>query len=165
MIRHLMLQLHPQRQEGLDWHTISFSGKADLEKNCGQKIKSWNYNNPTFIIMRDNDGADCIALKARLECKVQHLGKPYKIRLVCQELESWFLGDLTAVQAAYPASNALQNQSKATYRDPDSLTNASELLSQITGTKAKVGRAQSIAKHLSLAQNTSTSFNVFLQTL
>ena len=57
---------YPNRIEGVDWHVITFEGKADLEKNAVSKMRAWSYNDPHFIYLRDSDGADCRALKSRL---------------------------------------------------------------------------------------------------
>jgi hypothetical protein len=77
--------------EGIDWLIISFQGKADLEKQFPHRIKSWNYNSPHFIILRDNDGGDCLVLKEKLSARARETGKPFSIRIVCQGLESWFI--------------------------------------------------------------------------
>lgn len=146
--------------EGIDWQIISFQGKADLEKQFPQRMKSWSYNSPHFIILRDNDGGDCHLLKEKLSARARETGKPFSIRIVCQELESWFIGDLSAVQAAYPASKADQQIKKAKYRAPDRLGNPSEELAKLINVSGKVGRATRISKYLNLAANRSHSFNV-----
>lgn len=165
VLHKLLTELWPAASEGLDWQIIAHQGKADLESNMVRKIESWNYNAPHFIILRDNDGGDCLALKNRLLDLVSQTSKPHHIRIVCQELEAWFLGDLKAVEAAYPNSNAASKQNSNPYRTPDMPTNASQLIEQFTGVSTKVGRAEQIAHHLDLSANRSYSFQVLVRTL
>lgn len=53
-----------------------------------------------FLVMRDQDRADCRDVKARLQDLVRATGKQDKtlIRIACHELESFYLGDLEAVE-------------------------------------------------------------------
>lgn len=81
-----------------------------------------------ILIVRDNDGADCRVLKKRLLSLVPVGAPEHRIRLVCQELESWFLGDLEAVASAYPTARRRALFARLGSRDPDDLTNASDLL-------------------------------------
>jgi len=160
----LFERLHPNLVEGIHWQIIHFQGKADLEKNFPRKMKAWSYLSPHFIILRDNDGADCQTLKVKLAERAASTGRAFHIRIVCQELESWFLGDLAAIEAAYPSSNASKFSGTAKYRDPDRLTNASSELAKITSVSGKTSRAHAIAKHLQPEINRSKSFQVFLKT-
>ncbi len=163
VIKSVLAQTWPERLEGVDWLVIAFDGKADLERKIHDKMKSWNYGNPHFIIVRDNDGGNCVALKERLHNIACKSGKPHHVRIVCQELENWFFGDLAAVAAAYPKATIPQNYHS--YRVPDRLNNASQELGKLTGDITKIGRAETIAKHLSPDNNSSHSFNVFYTTL
>lgn len=165
VIKKVMTELCPYASEGFHWQIISHQGKADLETNLVRKMTTWNYNSPHFIILRDNDGGNCRTLKNRILELAAKTNKPHHVRLVCQELEAWFLGDLVAVERAYPDSNASSYATRNPYRTPDHPTNASQLLEELTQTSAKVGRANQIAQFLDLNANTSHSFNVFISTL
>ena len=165
VLRKLLAGLWPSALEGLHWHIIHHQGKADLESNLVDKMRSWNYNSPHFIILRDNDGGDCQALKNRLLDLATSTSKPHHIRIVCQELEAWFLGDLEAVEAAFPKSDATSYQNRNPYRFPDKPTHPSQLIAELTGTSAKVGRAEEIAPHLNSETNRSPSFQVLRRTL
>ncbi|NKC15276.1 MAG: DUF4276 family protein [Gammaproteobacteria bacterium] len=146
---------------GVDWISLSFQGKSDLEKNISLKMQQWNYSDPHFVILRDQDGADCTVVKERLNQKAKEGNKPYSIRIVCQELESWFLGELDAVEAAYPHINAGKLRNKAKFRKPDDLTNASQELEKLVDVKGKVGRAKAIAEHFQPPRCVAHSFSVF----
>jgi len=152
----------PKRIHGVDWHIISFQGKADLKRKMAEKMRAWNYGDPHFVILRDNDGADCRALKEKIRVDAEKGNKPHHVRLVCQELESWFIGDLEAVAAAYPNRSVRAGASK--YRKPDRLNNASQELAGIVGERGKVGRAERIAQHMQPERNRSASFRVAFQT-
>ncbi|MEZ5329110.1 MAG: DUF4276 family protein [Verrucomicrobiales bacterium] len=162
-LEQLMGRHFPDRIKGFHWFVIDFNGKSDLEREFPKRMKIWNYGDPLFVILRDNDGSDCIKLKKRLHDLAAPMAKPFKIRVVCQELESWFLGDSQAVNAAYPDCR-FSNQT-AKYRNPDKMTNASQKLAELTGEFSKVGRASLIAAHLDPTRNVSRSFQVFFETL
>lgn len=162
-VRCLMERHRPDLAEGLDWFVFSYNGKSDLERNVVARMRQWNYGNPQFLILRDADGGDCRQIKEDLSRLADSGGKPYKVRIVCQELESWFLGDSQAVQAAYP--HCCFSNRTAAYRDPDLIGNASQELARLTGDRTKVGRARLIAPHLEPARNCSRSFRVFFETL
>jgi hypothetical protein len=161
-LRELMPAHFPGFLEFQHWLILDHKGKSDLESSFPKKMKAWCEPGVRFIILRDNDGSDCRRLKKNLIAKVPTKPPKYLIRIVCQELESWFIGDLAAVAAAYPAAArqaAFKGLSKA---DPDELTNASELLKELTGTGAKRARAVEIAKRMQPRKNRSKSFNVFV---
>ena len=162
-VDHLIRRHYPRLVEGSDWFVLPFSGKSDLENNILVKMRCWNYGDPVFVILRDADGGDCVALKQRLRKLAKPAKKPFKIRIVCQELESWFLGDAAAVKQAYPRSSFSNEQER--YRNPDRLTNASEELAKLTGDSTKVRRALTIATHLVPSRNCSHSFQMFGRTL
>jgi hypothetical protein len=159
----LMSRQFPDLIQGLDWFVIDFNGKTDLERRFPDRMRKWNYGDPLFVILRDNDGSDCRKLKERLEKLAAPIDKPFKVRVVCQELESWFIGDSEAVHAAFPACRYSNGTAK--YQDPDKLTNASQELAELTGDHTKVGRASMIAPHLEPTRNRSRSFQLFFETL
>ena len=117
--------LWPSSIRGVHWMVLSFQGKADLENLITRKLRQWHYGHPHFVILRDNDGGDCLATKQRLRDLAEASGKPFHVRIVCQQLESWLLGDLQAIERAYPRA-AIRD--KAKFRTPDRLANASQEL-------------------------------------
>lgn len=164
-LRNLLPKLFPEFLEYEHWLIIHHQGKSDLERSYPRKMREWLEPGVRFIILRDNDGADCVALKQRLVSKIPDNAPEYLVRIVCQELEGWFLGDLDAVAAAYPFAARHQSFKSLSKKDPDELTNASELMKHLTGTQAKVSRASMIAQHMQPANNRSTSFHVFVNGL
>lgn len=153
----------PDAVEGWHWLVIDYNGKSALEKKFPARMRSWSFGEPLFVILRDADGADCLQIKQRLAALASPCGKPFKVRIVCQELESWFIGDSEAVRRGYPHCRFTNETAK--FRNPDRLTNASQELTRLTSECAKVPRAQVISQYLDPARNRSCSFQVFFSTL
>ncbi len=163
-LRALLPKLFPEWEEEVDWVPIVFSGKQDLLKGMVSKLRGWREPGIRFVILLDNDNGDCHALKEKLlrnaACR-QEVG--VLVRIVCQELESWFLGDLAAVLKAYPGAQLKPGHPPARFRNPDAVSNASEEIEKLTETKAKVVRAKEIAPRMTPSQNLSRSFQVFIE--
>lgn len=148
------------------FQVIPHEGKQDLEKSIPRKLRAWNnYESMEykFIILRDKDGGDCISLKNNLVQLCFNAGRPDSlVRIVCNELESWFLGDLNAVEKGIGIKNICAMQKKRKFRNPDDLTNAFDELKKLCGTYQKIGGAKKISPYLDLENNSSHSFNVFV---
>lgn len=155
----------PDKVVGVDWIALSFQGKTDLEKNIIPKMRGWNFGVPHFVILRDQDGGDCVILKTKLSEIAAQGGHRFTVRVVCNELESWLLGELDAVEAAYPASRAGRYRNTARFRNPDVLGSASDELSRLIDVTGKVGRAGAIASFFDPVRCTSRSFQVFWRTV
>ncbi|MGK5094182.1 DUF4276 family protein [Deltaproteobacteria bacterium TL4] len=143
-----------------------FEGKQDLEKQLERKLKHWNRPNSLFLVLRDQDSGDCYQIKQSLLHKVQASGKESKtlIRIACHELESFYLGDLVAVEKGLSLPNLPRYQTQQKYREPDTLANAAEELCKLTKNRyQKVSVSRSIAPYLNLEKhNRSVSFNTLL---
>jgi len=162
---------HLARKLGLQERTLCLEhqGKSDLERSFPRKITSWRAPRPPrFIIMRDSDGADCLRLKGQLsELVPERAQKRVKIRIVVQELESWYIGDLDAVRRAGLISENMlaRHKGKARLRNPDEIRHAKQTFkTQIAG-GGQIELARSIGPHLSLADNRSRSFHAFVGAL
>jgi hypothetical protein len=165
-LRALLPKVYPDWREERDWVPVVFPGKQALEKGIDPKLRAWREPGIRFVILRDNDNGDCRALKARLLQKnTCRPAEEVLVRIVCQELESWFLGDIPAILSAYPRCGLNAGSMPTKFRDPDTLGNASEELAKLTKTKAKCTRAQAIAPAMNPQQNRSHSFHVFLSGL
>lgn len=167
-LRALLPRLFPDWVEDEHWMVLTHRGKTALEASIPRKIRQWNRPADRFVILRDNDGGDCIGLKGRLRALAA--ARPESevlIRIVCQELESWFLGDLQAIRVAMGRLPVHARQDSSTFREPDRLTNAAAELGRLTGIPGKLARAAAIARHLDVdpARNRSRSFGVFVSGL
>lgn len=152
--------------ENISYICIAHQGKQDLCQSIPKKIKAFQFNLSTkFVIVHDQDSHDCKKLKADLLQLCKNSGQSEVIiRIICHELESWFLGDLTAIEKAYklkPQSlSKKQNQNK--FRNPDQLNSAKEELRKLVSEYYPGTHSRAIAPYLSLTENKSHSFQVFL---
>jgi len=148
---------------GIFVHYVVFEGKQDLEKQIVRKLRHWQKPNSIFLLMRDQDAAICTTVKEKLVQLCNIAQKPEAlVRIACQELESFYFGDLTAVKEALHV-NLDPYINKAAYRIPDSIVNPAKKLEKITGRiYQKIGGSREIGKIISLTHNSSHSFNTLI---
>ena len=144
---------------------VVFEGKQDLEKNIIRRLRGWRAPDTVFIVLRDQDGGSCVAVKQTLSEKCQSAGRPDAIvRIACRELESWYFGDLSAVERGLGVGNLVRYGNKRQYRIPDAIRSPAFELSKITrNAYQKVSGSRDIGPKLSLDRNKSHSFRVFVQ--
>lgn len=158
----LLPRLVPGWVEHQHFQCLAFEGKSDLQTNVPRKLRHWKEPGVRFVVVRDNDGAVCVKLKDQLAQLCNDAGRPDTlVRLVCQHLESWYLGDLAAVATAFDV-NADTDPLKRKFAEPDRMTNAEQELARLAPAYQKVGGARAIAPHLSVERNTSHSFHAFV---
>jgi Domain of unknown function (DUF4276) len=158
----LLEGLLPRLLPSLPFLCITHEGKQDLERSIPRKLKAWREPGVRFVVVRDNDRGDCHALKARLADLCREGGHPETlIRIACQELEAWYLGEPEALAKAYgDRLSGLAN--KARYRNPDALPRPSEELAKLVPAYQKISGARRLGPLLSEEGNRSKSFHVFL---
>lgn len=149
--------------EDIDCKFVVFQGKQDLQKQLKRKLRSWMKPNSRFVVLRDQDSHDCHIVKKNLKTICKEAQRPETlIRIACHELESWFLGDLKAVEEAFGVRGLADKQDKSKYRKPDRLNNAAQELSRITQMKyQKVAGSRAIGQLMDIENNKSRSFKVF----
>lgn len=162
--RTLLEGLLPRFLPALRFQCISHEGKQDLEKSIVRKLRAWKEPGVHFVVLRDNDGGDCHALKARLLglCK-EGRRSDSTVRIACQELEAWYLGDCEALAGAFGQDELRNLHARERFRDPDAIAQPSRALEELIPSFQKVSGARSMARHLSPGANRSRSFNVFLE--
>lgn len=70
--------------------------------------------------MRGNGNGDCLALKQRLRELCHNTGHDEAIiRIVCQELEAWYLGQPEAMATAFDDESLSNLGEVPRFRDPD----------------------------------------------
>lgn len=159
----LLEGLLPRFFPGLPFLCVPHEGKQDLEKSIPRKLRAWNEPDARFIIVRDNDGGDCRALKQRLVELCGQRNKPDAIvRLACQELEAWYFGDVEALAEAFENSALRHLAAKAQYRDPDAIVQPARSLEKLVPEFQKVSGARRMAKALRRDGSTSGSFRMFV---
>lgn len=169
----------------VSFHFHVFEGKPALLEQLPLRLKGyrqWIPNNWRIFVLIDEDRQDCQELKKQLERAASEAGFLTKShpnsqgdfrvvnRLVVEELEAWFFGDVEALRKAYPGVSKTFHR-RAKYRDPDAITG---------GTWEALGRllkryypnflpkrlvAQKIAPHMEPSRNRSRSFQVFVEGL
>ena len=175
--------LLPKLLGDIEFQIIRFQCKDDLLKKTPERLRgyaSWLPVNSRILVLVDRDDDDCVLLKSRLENMAVEAGLQIKCtaaqgqvfqvvnRVVVEELEAWFFGDWSAVQAAYPRVPATIPQ-KARFRDPDAIVGGTwEELERVlknagyfsTGLR-KLEFARTVAQHMEPHRNTSRSFHAF----
>jgi hypothetical protein len=142
---------------------IPHEGKTDLDRSIARKLAAWRIPGDRFVIVRDNDGADCLAVKQRLQGLCETAGRPDTlVRLVCQELESWYLGDLRALAEAFGEPKADTAARRKRYSRPDEWLKASTEVRRLIPAFQKIGGARLMAQALEPNRSRSKSFHVFV---
>ncbi|MDL2322329.1 DUF4276 family protein, partial [Desulfosarcina sp. OttesenSCG-928-B08] len=163
MLRSLLPRILP---EAVEVKYMVFEGKQDLEKHLEKRLRGWQRPDSYFLVIRDQDSGDCKVIKQGLCEKVNASGKSARtlIRIACRELESFYLGDLQAVEKGLNLKDISKHQQNHKYRSPDQLANAAEELRKLTKNQyQKKQGSREIAPYLRLDEtNTSHSFNVLI---
>jgi len=100
MLRGLIPALFPEWRERVDWQLVPHEGKTDLIRSIPRKLRAWREPGVRFVVVHDQDQADCLQLKGTLTELCRDAGRSDTlVRIACRELEAWYLGDLAAVEA------------------------------------------------------------------
>ena len=161
MLKGVLPRLLP---DDIQCHYIVFEGKQDLERQLVRKLRDWQKPDSAFLVMRDQDAAECRDVKNRLVTLCARANRPKAlVRIACRELESFYFGDLAAVERGLEMRNLVGNQGRRRYRVPDAIVAPSRQLEQLTGgAYQKIGGSRRIGLELALEGNTSRSFNALL---
>lgn len=156
--------LIPAIVPGVEFQVVPFQGKGDLKNGIPIKLRGWNKPGARFAIVRDQDRADCKAVKAEIAAEVEKTGKSALIRIACHELEAWYFGDLIAVSLAY-GEDYTGLSAKRKYRDPDDIADVKERFLEIIPEHQQIKGARLIAPHMDIGRNTSRSFQALVSGL
>ena len=152
----------------------NFQNKDRLLKRLPERMKAYANFIPDdwrIVILVDEDRSDCQELKKKLydasSVVTQKKGNIVLHRIVIEELESWFIGDVAAIRAEYEKIPASLSQ-QAKFRNPDAIKGGTwEELDKIlkrygyeTGLQ-KMDFAQKVSPHMDVENNQSRSFQVF----
>ena len=142
---------------------IPFEGKQDLEKQIVKKLRGYRVPDACFVVLRDKDSEDCLQVKTRLVEKCKTALKPNAlVRVACHELESWYLGDLAAVESGLGVTGLARQQHKTPYDKPDDTPAPAKKLQAIAPVYQKIGGSRAIGPCLNPDKNRSHSFGVFV---
>lgn len=146
----------------IDVRFLVFEGKQDLQNQLGRRLRGWLAPDTQFVVLHDQDSSDCMTLKQKLRDICNDAGKPNAlVRIACHELETFYLGDLGAVERALQVAGLSRQQESRKFRNPDALNNAAQELKKISGRKyQKLSGSRLISTEMLLdGSNRSTSFN------
>ncbi|RCX17704.1 uncharacterized protein DUF4276 [Fontibacillus phaseoli] len=151
----------------------NFRSKQDLMKKLESRLRGysklrndWDFR---IVVLVDEDRQDCKELKQFMvdTANVSGVRDITLNRIVVEELEAWFFGDVAALRAVYPRiPESLGEQIR--FRNPDQIPGGTwEALDKTliqygyrTGL-VKTEAAEKIALHMDPWSNRSTSFKVF----
>ena len=156
-----------------------FQCKNELQQQVPNRLRAYAArfgNDETtadwrVVILLDQDGADCRELKKSLWKHVRQarLNDRVLIRVVIEELEAWYFGDVEALRAAYPRVPATLSR-QARYRNPDAIRGgtweALDHLLKKSGYRSglqKITTASLVASGMDPGRNRSHSFQAFRQ--
>jgi hypothetical protein len=180
-------ELLPKLLGDVEFQIIRFQCKDELLLRLPQRLAgyaAWLPQSVALLVLVDRDDDDCSVLKQQLENMAAAArlvsktaagpGQRFQIvnRIAIEELEAWFFGDWTAVQAAFPRVPATVPQ-KASFRDPDTIAGgtweALERVMQQAGyfkpRLRKIECARAVAEHMEPARNRSASFQAFVSAI
>lgn len=159
LLESLLPRLFPQ----LSFLCVSKEGKNKLDHDIPGILRNWRTPGDRFVIVRDNDNTDCYALKERLrQICCQGRRDDTLIRIVCQELEAWYLAEPDAMADAFGDESLRSIGRQARYRNPDARPKPSQDVESLVPGFQKTETARRMAQHLTREGNRSHSFAVFL---
>lgn len=159
----LLEGLLPRLFPDLSFLCLPHEGKQDLEKSIPRKLRAWRESGVRFIVIRDNDGGDCRSLKSNLVALCQEGGRVTAlVRIACQELEAWYLGEPDAIAEAYGDERLRRIGGRALYREPDDISCPSAKMATLVPEFQKISGARRMASRLSRERNISPSFKALI---
>ncbi|MDM8548943.1 DUF4276 family protein [Desulfobacterales bacterium HSG2] len=154
---------------GESYEIRSHNGKEDLQLAIRKVVPTLSRQpGVAIVILHDQNSHNCFELKNKLKKLSERAGCEVLIRIVCRELEAWFLGDMAATERAYPRFRAAKFQNKKRFRNIDGIIKPSEHLRQIVpelkgyDVLPKLDTAEKISACMNVANNRSKSFNHFV---
>lgn len=155
--------LIPRLFPDLVFPCVPHDGKGDLERSIPRKLRGWREPGVRFVVVRDNDRGDCLDLKRRLRalCSVRP-EQDCLVRIACQELEAWYLGEPDALAEAFGDESLRHIGSKARFREPDEIPYPARALARLIPQYQKIGGARVLADHLHRRRNRSPSFHAMM---
>lgn len=163
---------------------IDHGSKQALERDLSARLRGYAPQpDIRVLVLVDRDNEDCRVLKQRLEASASRAGLATKTvplgdgrfrvvnRIVVEELEAWFLGDVAALRTAFPGIPSTLG-AMTRFRDPDAIPGGTwEALLRVlqkaghyAGSERlpKIEVARRVAGHMTLLGNRSRSFHHFV---
>lgn len=180
-LRHLLPRVVKNRARA---RVINLGSKYKLLKVLPERLAAYgqriaNGESLRIVVLVDRDDDDCERLKVALERMAATAGLSTKSspgadgqfvvlnRIVIEELESWFIGDPSALRKAFTSLPKIE-QNAGIFRNPDN-GGTWEALHRFLkkhdiykSSFPKIDAARRIAPHMNVEQNRSRSFQVFV---
>lgn len=151
-----------------------FQCKSEMLANLLPRLRgyaSWFQSDPTtehwrILLLIDEDRQDCRDVKRKLLDAAQAAGLSDRVlaRVIIEELEAWFFGDIEAVRTVYPRVPATLAARRG-FRNPDAITGGTwEALDRVLRQSGygnglqKIRFAAAVAPQMQPERNTSGSF-------
>ncbi len=145
----LLEGLLPRALPSLQFTCLAHQGKRDLELSIPRKLRSWREPGARFVIVQDSDSGDCLPLKEKLSQLCRDGGRDDTlVRIVCQELEAWYLGEPDALADAFADEKLRSIGNRARYRDPDAVVKPSDHIKRLIPEIQKIAGARTMANYL-----------------
>jgi hypothetical protein len=148
---------------------FSLGNKSNVINQSPSFIKNLDkqYGLKRHIILFDQDTGNCEEEKKLLALKIKAVAPlaAVEIRIACNEIESWFLGDINTLKEFFNLPNINNSQEK--YRHTDEISKPSTLLTRETkGAYQKSGiEVSRIAEKINIEENKSISFHYFIKAI
>jgi Domain of unknown function (DUF4276) len=163
------------------WKVINYGSKHRLLKSLPARMRGYQkrleHESMKVFVLVDQDKGDCHDIKRWLDDVVIDVGLRPKTqpradgdfhvvnRIVVQELEAWYFGDIRALRSVYPRLSEHLGR-KASYRDPDRIVDTWEALERELGRVgyqefSKIALARKMGQRLDPVANIAKSFACF----
>jgi len=145
---------------------ISFDGVGNMEKDLPAQLRAVAKNAAAkVLVLRDNDNGNCTVHKQRLSSMVRQaqLENRSRVRIVCQMLEAWFIGDTEALESSRHLKKPVPKRLRKC--NPDVQANPKAELRKLREGYTEITGAKAISPHLKLGRNRSKSFTHTIQAI
>ena len=143
---------------------LKHRGAGDLERSFARKIASDPLPNSKFLVLRDADNKNCKTLKRQLGDLIPRDKRAKTIvRIVCQELEAWYLAQPEALRAAGALHREIPK--KTLSGNVDAVANPKRIFLRHAHNKGQIEHARRIGEHLDFGSTKSASFMHFVLSL
>jgi len=142
---------------------VPHDGKGDLEKSIPRKLRGWREPGVRFVVVRDNDRGNCLDLKRHLrDLCADRPERDFLIRIACQELEAWYLGQPDALAEAFDKESLRRIGGPGAVSQPRRHRLSGQRVDEAGPADQKVSGARALAVHLTREGNRSPSFHAMI---
>lgn len=164
-LRGLIPRIFSTWKEEVDYFLRSHQGKNDLQNSIKPFLNAIKTSsNIKVVIIHDQDQDDCVKLKSKLRSLCNNNSAVVMIRIACQELESWYIGDPISLSKIYPEYGRLSRTSRFR-QTPDSIVKPSSQIMSKIKTFSKTTTAKIMGQEINIDTNRSTSFQQLISGL